>query len=697
MKKYLHLLLLFLALCPVIAFSQNKHDNPLSPVEQKVAICESTMSNLSGKPEEIEKLIATGTAGLREAGADPKARFVFFQSRGIGYYYKQDFEEAKENFQQAYQVAATSNMVELSLKPLGNLVHINHYLGKQEEADRSARLLQNIIQSSDTIKNKGDAYYNLGLYYQQQKFYYNTALNYFLKSASLHKPITDTTQNLKLKLDYATKLMMVAEIYIYLKQPEKALEYLEKVKPYLNQSIIVDITAYGKFIRSYALKNDKQAALKYYNLLSESVEKNPGKWSELVSSNLKMAELSLSEKNYVNAKSYIDKADKQAKLDNKEILTSSVNQSYGDYYKAIQRYGEAIKYYEAAEAGSKQYNKEQYSDLLRSLTEVLINSGNTKDAKKYYDKYVSLNDSLTKQKLDLNLAEMEAVFQNKDKQQQIEVQQSQLSDATQQKFWLIGGLALLVLITLLLIIIYRNKKNSADLLNTKNLELETLNKDLELANQTKAKLFSIISHDLRGPVSQVNSFLKLQQKNAAAFSKAEQVQYNEMIQSATSNLLETMEDLLAWSKSQMNQFQPTLSKIELREPVNDVLSLMQLNIGTKKLKINNTLPDHVPVLSDENFLKTILRNILQNAIKGSTAGSTITIAFAHNTLSITNEGAHFGQAHYEQALDNDFHKNALNGLGLKIVDELSRKIKLAVTFDNTFTSGTKADLLFLQA
>ncbi len=694
MKKYFYPILFLIQCCSFIAFSQSENKKPTSTVDQKVAICESIMAKLSGKPEEIDNLIKTGTEGLREAGNDAKAKFVFFQSIGVGNYYKQNFEEAKRNFEQSYQVAAASGMIELSIKPLGNLIHINHYLGKQEEADESARLLLNIIESSDTLKNKGDAFYNLGLYYQQQKFYYNTALNYFLKSVALHKPVVDTTQNLKLKLDYATKLMMVSEIYLNLKQPDKSLEYLAKVKPYLNQSIIVDITAYGKFIRSYVLKNDKQEALTYYNLLSESLEKNPGKWSEAVSSNLKMAELSLAAQNYNDAKKYIDKADKQARIDNKEILTSSVNQSYGDYYKSIHNAAEAIKYYKMAEKGSQQYNKEQYSDLLRSLTEVLIHSGNTKEAQMYYGKYITLSDSLTKQKLDLNLAEMEAVFQNKDKQKQIEVQQSQLSDASQQRFWLIGGLALLALVVLLLFIIYRNKKNAADLLNKKNLELETLNKDLEQANQTKAKLFSIISHDLRSPVSQVNSFLKLQQKNAAAFSEAEKAQYSEKIQSATANLLETMEDLLAWSKSQMDQFRPELSKISLSEPVSEVLNLEQLNIEAKKLKIRNTVPDNVRVYSDENFFKTILRNILQNAIKSSSVNSTISLSFADNALSIMNEGPHFSQTDFEQAVATDLNKNALNGLGLKIVDELSRKIKMTVTFDNTFTSGTKVDCLF---
>ncbi|MEJ7674254.1 MAG: hypothetical protein WKF59_16565 [Chitinophagaceae bacterium] len=198
-------------------------------------------------------------------------------------------------------------------------------MGLQAKADEAVKKLEQIAESVDTLKNKSDIYYNLGLYYQQQKFYYNIALSNFLKSAELHKPIADTTKILKRKLDYGVKLMGVTEIYLFLKQPEKALQYLEEVKPYLNLSIIFDIAAYGKFLRSYVLLNNQTEALKYYNLLQQTAAKTPGKWSELVSSNLEMATLSLKTKDYELAKSYIDKADKQSKLDNKEILTSAVN------------------------------------------------------------------------------------------------------------------------------------------------------------------------------------------------------------------------------------------------------------------------------------------------------------------------------------------------------------------------------------
>lgn len=102
-------------------------------------------------------------------------------------------------------------------------------MGLQGKADTTAQKLKQIAETNDTLKNKSDIYYNLGVYNQQQKFYYGIALDNFLKSVSLGKAIADTTKTVKLKTDYAVKNMMVADVYLFLKQPEKALQYLEVV------------------------------------------------------------------------------------------------------------------------------------------------------------------------------------------------------------------------------------------------------------------------------------------------------------------------------------------------------------------------------------------------------------------------------------------------------------------------------------
>ena len=454
---------------------QAQEKNHQQLLDEKKTSLENIMATFSGKPESFDELIKTGKEGLAITTVKEHSyKFLFHHAIGTGFYYKQDFKSAKENFEHAYSEAVKGNMMEKSTKPLGNLVSIYHYMGLQEKADSAARQLKVLAETIDTLKNKSDIYYNLGLYNQQQKFYYSIALDNFLKSAELHKPVADTAKTIKLKTDYGTKLMMVAEIYLYLKQPTKALQYLEEVNPFLNLSKVVDISAYGKFLRSYVQLNNKAEAFRYYNLLQKTAESSPGKWSEMVSSNLEMASLALKEEDYPLAKSYIDKADKQSRIDNKEILTSTVSLSYGDYYRATTDYTQALSYYKKAEHGSSVYNKEQYADLLKSLTAVEILTGNQNDAIATFNKFVTLSDSLTNRKISLNIAEMEAVFQNKNKEQQITSKNLQLTAARRQQLGLIAGFSLLVLIGVLLIIIYKNKKKIAINKGMAELEMKAL-------------------------------------------------------------------------------------------------------------------------------------------------------------------------------------------------------------------------------
>lgn len=690
------LIILFFTL--IISLRSHAQENDhIKLLEEKKLKCEGILAAFSGKPESLDLLIKEGREGLKIAGEkEYEYTYAFHQAIGTGYYYKQDFKSAKEQFEQSYAVAVKGGMNDKSLKPLGHLISINYYMGLTKEADEAAEKLKNAVESVSDPKVKADAFYNLGLYNQQLKFYYGIALDYFLKSVDTYRPTADTTKIVKLKADYGARLMMVAEIYLFLKQPEKALQYLNEAKPVLGLSLISDITAYGKFVRCYALLKNKTEALRYYNLLHETAAKTNGNWSQLISSSLTMASMALEDKQYGLAKMYLDKADAQAKKDNKEIMTSSVNLYYGDYYRDLKDYKNASRYYKMSEHGSALYNKEQYLELLKSLTTVEMLAGNPSDAAAYHNKYVSLSDSLTSSKISLNLAEMEARFQNKEKQLRIDNQNVELSYGKRQRLWLGVGLLLISLVAILLIINYRNKKRTADLLDKKNEALTKLNNELEEANQTKAKLFGIISHDLRSPISQVYQFLKLQQRNPQLLNDVQRAELSNKIQSATGSLLETMEELLLWSKSQMSQFKTDIQTVDLKDTTEQAMQLVQLNIEARRITINNEISNPVWVKADPYYLQTIIRNLLQNAIKSSPDGGVIDVRCVNREtgilLTIGNTGGEFTSDQYAQVLAST--NQGLSGLGLKLVDELSHKIGVTVSFENPERDSTRVNLAF---
>lgn len=664
-------------------------------LEEKKLKCETILAEFSGKPESLDLLIKEGKQGLQLTDKkDYEYILIFNQAIASGYYYKQDFKSAKEHFEKALIAANEGKLIDKSLKPLGALVSINHYMGLSKEAEEAAEKLRIAVESVSDPKIKSDAFYNLGLFNQQQKFYYGIALDYFLKSIEINKPIIDTTKIVKLKIDYGVRVMMVAEIYLYLKQPEKALQYLNEAKSILGLSLITDIVAYGKFVRTYALLKDEKEAEKYYKLLHETAAKTNGNWSELVSSSLTMATMALDNKSFAKAKAYIDKASVQAKKDNKDIMISSVNLAYGDYYKALKDYKNAVTYYQISAPSVELYNKEQYLDLLKSLTTAEMMVGNSRDAAISHNKYISLSDSLMDSKISLNIAEMEARFQNKEKQLKIDTQNIELAYAKSQRLWMAMGLILISLVAILLVVNYRNKKRTADLLDEKNKKLTQLNDDLEEANQTKAKLFGIISHDLRSPISQVYQFLKLQQLNPQLLNENQKSELSNKIQNATGSLLETMEELLLWSKSQMNQFKTDVQLVDLRTLLVQTLELVRLNSEAKGIQMNNKVLQGTLVEADPYYLQTIIRNLVQNAIKVSPEKGEINITYTSegNVLSISNDGGAFTNQQYHNILNST--ENGLSGLGLKLVDELSRKTGILVDFVNPAPNQTRVELAF---
>jgi len=665
-------------------------------LKQKYEFCQSTLSNLSGKPETMGLLIKEARAGLAlSTEKDHKEKLLFHQALGMTYYFQQLFDSAKVHFEAAYQQSLNDDLRDKGLVPLGNLISIYYYLGSKQEADSAAQKLKLALRTVTDKKTISDANYALGVYNQQQKLFYNIALEHFLKSAEMHRELMDTAKSEKLRNDYGVKLAMVAEIYLQLQQPEKAIQYLNEASGYRGNSAIISISAYGKYIRAYNMLNDKPNALKYYNLLHNTAAKTNGKWSELVSSNLQMFEMALREKNFTEAKKYLDKADQQAKKDGNTIVSSAVNLQLGEYYKATEDNAQALKYFQLAEAPSSAVSKEQYLELLKSIVAVEMNLGNTRQAQIYYQKLLSLSDSLINNKITSNIAEQEAVYQNKEKQRQIDVQNAQIAYSKKEKFWLFFGIIMLALATMMLVRNYRNKKRTADILDKNNKHLEQLNMQLEEANRTKAKLFGIISHDLRSPIYQVAQFLKIQDVEPDYYTKEQKKKLSDKIQAATNSLMQTLEDLLMWSKTQMKELNATSQKVNINKLVSESLKLMQLIIDEKQLRIANELRQEISIASDPYFLQTIIRNLLQNALRESLSGGLVLIGGDDKMIFIQNGGGYFSQAEFEKIIYAKDKDISLSGLGLKTVDELSKKINAKIEFAPTKDQTTKVCIHFL--
>ena len=570
------------------------------------------------------------------------------------------------------------------------LMYLYNYTdGYTTERDKTAAELNRMIDTTSSVSLKNACYIKLADYYRVIGWR-EQELNYRLQSLGLMK--TEMQQG-RYKdgdadsVNVGVAYFNIGDLYETMDHYTKAQEFYRQARPLL-WNYKAGICAYYKgMATSYLRMGNTVSARQYEDSLENMVAhhyKIADGWSTLISTYLSNAEYYLDRENAAAAMPYLVMAEKLIGTKvHDAIETGSFSYSMGRALSVQKNYAAALPYLIKAEAVKQGFSADLYAKVLRALAACYQGLGKWQDADLYYAKYLPLRDSLDARAAQQSMANAEARFQNKEKVKEIEAQKAQISFAQQQRLWLVGGIVALVLLAGLLFLFYRNKKRNAD-------ALAQLNTALDAANKTKAKLFGIIGHDLRSPINQVYQFLKLQQLNPNALNESQKNELNQKIQKATGSLLETMEDLLLWSKTQMNAFETKLQPVNITAVVMDCRELLQLNSEAKNIVFKTALPEVLMVHTDTNYLQTIIRNLLQNAIKAAPDGTLIQIETEceneKTRLLIKNQGPAFTQQQYEQLIAQEQNAASLSGLGLRLVDELSKKIHASVSFHHDGTS-----------
>lgn len=162
-------------------------------------------------------------------------------------------------------------------------------------------------------------------------------------------------------------------------------------------------------------------------------------------------------------------------------------------------------------------------------------------------------------------------------------------------------------------------------LKEKNIELEEKNSELQITNSEKDRMFSIIAHDVRGPLSSFHSLTEAIAENAESFSPSEIKEIMQKMEVSSSNLFELVENLLEWARIQRGLVLLNPKLYKLNELVDSALSTVIQPANLKSVKILTNIKDGLNVKSDRYAVESILRNLISNAVKFTPRGGSITI------------------------------------------------------------------------
>ena len=709
MKIIFHRLIriVFLMTYSGILYAQEPDLNKLPGYEEKIKAlldsCESLRLNSTGAADTYLKLQQTASKGLQMLKPEEYTnRSKFFFYIAVGNYYQVKFDSAQYFFYQSLDNAQKAHNTQQITKACVALIPVNFQLQQTDKVESCKNILQSIADTTHNTALLQDLDYALGNYYQQ-KSYYSTAQDYFIKSLELREKDVDTTQNAKKKFDYAIQCDMLSKLYLNTEMVDKSLDALRKGERFASVSPNVANRLLSSFVEAYTTSGNIDSALYYDARLETETRKNPMFPSEVVSSDLNIAIYYINKKQYEKALPFLTKADSVVTRIKSPLLTFQMQMVRGRYLEETGKFDQSIEILTPAMPVAKQFSKELYANILKYMALDEKGKGNTRESLRYFEEYVSSQDSLTKEKLSRTFADLETHYQTNEKEQQIQsldkenrLRLLELQNASRQRQLLILGLAALGVISLLLYFNYRGKEKLNQTLNEKNERLDQMNQHLAEANETKARLFGIIGHDLRSPISKIVQLLQLQKENSENLSEEAGKQHAERLKKASENVLETMEDLLIWSKSQMQSFNPQFVPVKIKTLIDREISLVKDQYENEGLMIENHVPENFIQSSDENFLTVIIRNLLQNAVRYGDKTKPVNIDVSGQSIFITN----FSEKEVADALnrrltDSRVDSN-ISGLGLQIAADLAGKINMHLHFRQEGSNRLQAILSWIS-
>ena len=231
----------------------------------------------------------------------------------------------------------------------------------------------------------------------------------------------------------------------------------------------------------------------------------------------------------------------------------------------------------------------------------------------------------------------------------------------------------------------------------KGKKIEKQAKELEALNLTKDKLFSIVSHDLRGPVKQIQVVLSLVE--SGHITEDELKQFLPKFKETIEHTVNLTDNLLFWANSQRDGIEVKPSVFNIASVAAEHEKLFKPMALEKGIQLENHITDDMEVLADKDMIKLVIRNLLNNALKFTDKGGKISLHAVPNHKGVIVSVLDTGIGMSETQIESLFSKQHMSrqgtfgekgtGLGLMLCHEFVERNNGTITVESTPGKGTK--------
>ncbi len=362
-------------------------------------------------------------------------------------------------------------------------------------------------------------------------------------------------------------------------------------------------------------------------------------------------------------------------------------------------------------AAFKLHNKVQILEASSQLAKVLQKLNKFQEANFYLNQSIIYKDSLQIEENATRTHELEFNYLLEKKQNEITLLEKDNSiQIAKSRFQYSITIGLLVMIVFLAISVYFIQRSRANEIQAKELvtqqkhAIERQAKDLEELNIYKNKIFSILSHDIRNPISSLNQIVELINEDVLTINDLNHLKDRLHGQLKSINIL--LDNVLNWSKNQLEgELLPNKKETNLTLLVNQNITLFEEFAQQKQLVLNNMVPDDFMVWVDPNHLDLAVRNILFNAIKFSFQKGTIEIKIEKKEgevfISISDNGKGMDEFELESLFSYNKQPGIYGtngergaGIGLILTKEFVSKNDGKILVQSKVNEGSTFTLVF---
>jgi len=330
-------------------------------------------------------------------------------------------------------------------------------------------------------------------------------------------------------------------------------------------------------------------------------------------------------------------------------------------------------YFKAIQSAQKSFKLAHAHGLKEQMRDASLTLANIYNVQKKYDKayqkhceYVVYRDSINNEETVRKIADLRTKYEVAQKQKEVD------DLVNQKERYTIIGISLFVVLALLLAHVahlYRNRR----LRKHDAIILAKQHKELEIANDTKNKFFSILSHDLRSPIATFNSYSEVLNYYLETNDYEQIPQLAKELERSSASVVQLLDNLLQWGVIQMKNIKINKVNVPILQVFQEELIHIQPIANSKDIQIQSNIASDLELHVDKPFFAMTMRNLISNSLKFTKVGGFITVSAYrekdHIIVKVADTGIGLEVADFKKRLcsgdiASTYGTNNEKGLGL---------------------------------